>query len=1036
MKHFSVQTFRSHPRWCMFLILFFFSTVSLWAQKREIKGIVVDSSEEPLIGVNVICKGNETIGTITDLEGKFSLNVEANATLIFSYIGYTQIEKKLAVNENYLTITMQDDSELLDEVVVVGYGTMKKKDLTGSVSRVGKEVLENKPVTNFIEFLRGSVAGFNTTIGNTSEGGGQMLIRGENSLKANTQPLIVLDGSIYYGSLSDINPNDIESLDVLKDASSSAIYGARGAAGVIMVNTKKGVSEKPVINVSTRIGFTEATNLVDIFSPSEYLQVHADYYKTQDYFSSSPRPTGYYDHPDNLPSGIDKDQWGNYDSGFTGDYIGTWLNRIGLQDVEVKNYKAGKITDWRDMALRTGLRQDYNVSVSGKSKLTNYFLSMGYVDNEGYLVGDEYQNFRTRINLETEITKWLTVGVNSQFANRRRNNNPADLTQANNNSPYGDMYDEEGKFKWFPHDDATFVNPFMWNYYTEKFVREQTLMATTFAKVKLPFGFSYQANFQNRFSWLKDFYADSPEARDRPGGRAARTEYSVYEWMVDNILNWNMTFADIHKFDATFVYNVEKYQDWKTYMINNKFEPDASLGFHNMGAGSEPQISSDDQVHTANAFLGRINYNLMDRYYLTASVRRDGYSAFGANNPYATFPAVALAWRISDEDFMQNDILNHLKLRASWGENGNREFGRYAALATLGTRKNIVGGNLVNGLVPGGLGNRNLKWERTTALNFGLDFGIFNDRITGIIDFYKTKTNDLLLTRRLPNIIGYDSVAANMGELGNTGVEITLNSLNMNIPGKFTWTSTLIYTHNKNKIKHLYGDMVDVVDSEGKVIGQREADDETNGWYIGHGLDEIYDYKFIGVWQLGEEAEAAKYGSRPGDAKLLDVNGDGVIDSKNDKVWLGRKSPTHRLSLRNSFDLWNCLNISFLLRSELGWYGSDNRQQNNGIRFFHRGNTTKSDYWTPENPSNEYCRLAAAAPVGFSNWKSRNYLRLQDFSISYTVPKQLIRRLGIQDLRVNMMVDNAFVITNWKNYDPEINNVVPRTFTFGVNFTL
>lgn len=258
----------------------------------------------------------------------------------------------------------------------------------------------------------------------------------------------------------------------------------------------------------------------------------------------------------------------------------------------------------------------------------------------------------------------------------------------------------------------------------------------------------------------------------------------------------------------------------------------------------------------------------------------------------------------------------------------------------------------------------------------------------------------------------------------------------MNIPGKFTWTSTLIYTHNKNKIKHLYGDMVDVVDNEGKVIGQREADDETNGWYIGHGLDEIYDYKFIGVWQLGEEAEAAKYGSRPGDAKLLDVNGDGVIDSKNDKVWLGRKSPTHRLSLRNSFDLWNCLNISFLLRSELGWYGSDNRQQNNGIRFFHRGNTTKSDYWTPENPSNEYCRLAAAAPVGFSNWKSRNYLRLQDFSISYTVPKQLIRRLGIQDLRVNMMVDNAFVITNWKNYDPEINNVVPRTFTFGVNFTL
>lgn len=1024
--------------WCM-------EPVSVYAQteanKKVVTGSVKDVAGEPIIGASVMLKG-EAVGAITDVNGQYSVKVKKErGVLVFSYIGYSTVEREFGKSTRSLDVVLTEDAEMLNEVVVVGYGTMKKKDLTGSVTRISKEVMETKAATNLVEYLRGTVAGFNSSLGNTASGGGTMEIRGPNSLKANTEPLVVLDGSIYYGLLQDINPSDVESIDVLKDASSSAIYGARGAAGVIMVTTKRGKSEKPLIQVSTRIGLTSVGKMADVYSPAGYLQMRSDYYKTKDYFApaGSKKPNGYYDNPDKLPDGVSKEDWAKYDPSFSGDYVETWLNRIALQPIEIENYKKGLTTDWLDEVFRTGLRQDYDVSVSGKSSRTNYFLSMGYVDNEGVKVGDDYSNVRSRINIESEITKWLTVGVNAQFANRTDGSVPIDLTSASKASPYGMMYEPDGSLKWYPHDYEKLTNPFIYTYNRNKFNKIQTLLATMFAKINLPFGFSYQVSYQNRYGWGKDYYYDPstiPFIID--GGFAYRRDYSVYEWMVDNILKWNKTINKIHNFDVTLVANVEKYQEWASRQQNSGFIPNGNLGFHNMAAGFNPELNTNDQVQTGNAFLGRLNYTLKDRYMLTASVRRDGFSAFGQSNPYATFPAFAGAWRISEESFMKNNkIVNNLKLRVSWGMNGNREFGRYEALSRMKTTKNIIGGETTTGVWTENLANNRLRWEKTASTNIGVDFGLWRNRLYGTLDLYKTKTTDLLLTRALPDITGYATVADNMGEVSNIGAELTLNSVNIDIPKKLRWTSTFIYSSNKNKIKHLYGNLTDVVDNEGNVIGQREADDETNGWYIGHGIHDIYDYKFVGVWQLGEEKEASEYGKAPGDPKLLDVNGDGVIDSKNDRVWLGSKTPKFRMSLRNEFMVFDCLNISFLLRGEFNYRGAFNYAKNDDSRQFNIMNTYRYDYWTPDNPSNSYCKLGSnSKDPGFNVWKKRDYVRLQDVSVSYIFPKELVSKVSIEGLKLSAMMENGFVITGWKHYDPELGGIVPRNFTFGVNITL
>ena len=398
--------------------------------------------------------------------------------------------------------------------------------------------------------------------------------------------------------------------------------------------------------------------------------------------------------------------------------------------------------------------------------------------------------------------------------------------------------------------------------------------------------------------------------------------------------------------------------------------------------------------------MGRLNYTLMNRYFLTLSIRRDGYSAFGMENPYATFPSGALAWNLSDESFFNIKWINNLKVRASYGINGNRDIGIYDALAKLETNKYLTGSTLISGIYSSSLANQYLKWEKTKALNLGLDFSILNSRLNGSVDYYSMITNDLLLKRSLPTIIGYDNVMSNMGELQNKGFEMTLNSYNIQNKD-FSWNSTLTFSFNRNKIKHLYGETINILDENGNVIGQREGDDIDNGWFIGQSIDRIWDYKFLGIYQLGEEELAKSFGKAPGDVKLYDPNGDGV-STQEDKVFQGYTKPRFRLGLRNDFTLFKNFQISCFIRADLGHWRA-NSLLSNTSNVEDRANSYALPYWTPENPTNKYTRLNTVNTPGYNIYEKSSFIRLQDLSIAYNIPENILKNLKVGHCKVYLL---------------------------------
>lgn len=1020
-----------------FMLLFLLFCFPLRGQEASVyTGVVVDESNQPLPNVSVQIEQSAG-GTSTDSVGVFRIEAQPGSRLVLTMVGFAEHREVLGEAHN-LRIQMQRHGTDLEEVVVIGYGTVRKKDLTGSVSRIGQEVMETRVATSVTDYLKGSVAGVNIGINNTASGGGSIEVRGPASLQASSSPLIVLDGTIYYGTMNDINPNDIESIDVLKDASSTAIYGSKGSAGVIMITTKKGKTEKPVVTYNGKLGFSNLLKIPPLPTPTQYIQRRADYWKTIDFFNPEDRQKGegYYDNPDHLPEGVSREEWAAYDGSFSGDYVETWLNRLQFAPIEIENYKAGNTVDWRDEVYRTGARMDNNVSFSGRSSRTNYYTSIGHLKNQGFTKGDNFNAVRARVNLETDINDWLKIGTNTQFSNRSDDDITVNQANADVMSPYGSLYNEDGSITRFPTGDARVANPLLSAAVDRYFYRVQTLNSTLFAKLTLPYGFTFQTNYNNRFGWRKDYYFHSDEKPNvAEGGSANRNDYSDYEWIIDNILNWNYRIGDIHSFDATFVVNSEKYQFWNSTGSNEGFIPNSNLIYHNLNAGINPIVQSDDQMQTANAILGRINYSLLDKYLLTVSLRRDGFSAFGVNNPYGTYPAFAGAWRISEEKFMEETPFSDLKIRLSWGESGNRDIGRYAALSRLNVTDNIIGGENIKGIWTDNLSNPNLKWERTRAMNLGLDFALFNNRVSGVLDAYYNQTTDLILMRSLPTITGFSNIITNLGQVDNRGFEATVTTVNIDRPD-VAWRTSLIFSTNKNEIKHLYGEMVDVLDEDGNVIGQREDDDVQNDWYIGHGISDIFDYKMVGIWQLGEEEEATRYGKTPGDPRVLDVNDDGVLD-QSDKQWLGSAVPRFRASFRSDLTLWGALDFSFVLRGDFNYWGIDNMGRNEDNRFFDRSNSILTEYWTPENPSNKFAKLGSNSSSPTVNiYKKRDYLRLQNASLSYRVPVSYLQKYSIQGLRISANVDNAFVLTDWTYFDPENRGRAPRIFTFGLDVTL
>jgi TonB-linked SusC/RagA family outer membrane protein len=1003
-------------------------------QPGLISGIVTDEKGNPLPGVSVQVKGY-TIGTTTGSDGKYTLSIPVSAqTLVFSFIGMQTQEVPVGAGTVY-NIILSESLIGLEEVIVIGYGTAKKSDLTGSVSRVEGEDIKLQAPTQIVETLSGTVAGLYTTQATSAKGGGEMELRGPTSISAGTNPMIVLDGAIYFGSISDINPADIESVDILKDASSAAIYGSKAASGIIQITTTKGRVGKPTINFSAKVGVSSTTNDLKPYGPQEYLNMHRDY-QTQ---SNKSVPYGYFFQPDNLPQGVTIEAWRNMSANPAADNTDEWISRINLWPIEIKNFKAGETTDFYDLCIGPALKQDYTLSAGGGTEDLQYYWSVGYLDNKGVIKGDEFTTVRSKLNVDLKISNWLNIGTNTQFAYRDESVVQANILRMSRMSPYGSMRNDDGTLRKLPGDYS--YNP-LENYYGQnRFCKTSSLFSNLFAQIKLPFGFHYKISFQPNFSFTKDFnfWSSKTEIGSEwyVGGYGDRFEYSSLGWMVDNLLAWEKTFGD-HNFNLTFLANAEQQKSWSTSQGNSNFAPNENLGFHALQFGDNPWLSNYDDQSSGEALMARLNYTLKNRYLLTTSIRRDGYSAFGQQNPRASFPAFAFAWKIDQESFYNLSWMNRLKLRLSWGINGNRDIGIYSALARVGSVMDYNLQGMKIGVYNSTMANSNLRWEKTTSTNIGFDIGLLQDRIDMTIDAYSSSTTDLLLDRQLPQTTGFSNITSNLGILGNKGIEVSINTVNIKSTD-LDWKSNLVFSMNRNKIIKLWEDIGDY-----KLLGKDhygELPDFTNKWFPGEALDVVWDYDFIGIWQLDQAAKASEYGLAPGDPKATDVDQDGKYLQLQDKKFIGHTTPLYRIGIKNEITFLKNFSASLFIRADLGHIRSIPflTEDKSAVG---RHNTWSFPYWSPENPINDFPRYVHPNNLshfegGIVIYKPAGFVRVQDFMLSYNLPHTYAQRIKLKSLRVFLTTRNLFTFTKWPGYDPESAMIpMPKVFTFGLDLSL
>jgi len=1002
--------------------------------QTEITGTVTDAAGVPMPGVGVKIKDTQ-LSVVTNGSGKFAIRTNSpNAVLVFTSIGYKTKEVPLNGKTNVTVALDEDDAKGLSEVVVIGYGTASRKDVTGAISSVSAARLENENPQSVADILKGNVAGMSVSLNTSAKGGGALLVRGKSTLTAGNEPLIVLDGIIYNGQIADINPNDIETVDVLKDASSLAVYGAKAATGVVAITTKKGTSSKPTITFNTNVGLAQLAQNMRPYDGPGFLNWRADVMR-----SGASTPDYLYNDPRSLPAGVSMTQWLN---GQTGDPVDLWLNRLGLTANEKANYLAGKTTNWYDDIFRTGFRQDHTLSVSANKEDIRYYMSLGYQKNQNLIEGGEFSTVRFRLNLESQIAKFMTVGANIQYADRDEGAIEADWGQLINLSPYGDKYNPDGSLRRIPTDDVGLNarNPFLDMTYNSRMNRQNTLFGSLYGKVNLPFGITYQLNFSPGIDMYRTFNHLSSQNPNviTPGGSVTRANETRYNWQVDNLIKWNRTFNRIHNVDVTLLANAEKYQTWWTNAGNSGFIPSDILGYHNLAAGVLPTVNAEDKVYTGDALMARVNYSLMQRYYLTLSLRKDGYSVFGINFKDATFPAAALAWAFTEESFMKNiKWLNYGKLRLSYGVNGNRDLRNpsnntvepYAALAVLTTGKSVgidANGNavsittLANGLR---MPNSNLKWEETKAFNIGLDFSILKDRLSGTVEYYAKKTSNLLVEQKVPDFTGYEYVYSNLAEIKNKGMDITLNSRNFSSTN-FKWNTNFTMSFSRNKIVKL----------------AFPADDPANGWFIGRDINSVWDYRVVGVWQENEVAEANKFNKaiKPGDFKLQDRDGN-YIYGDADKDFLGFTTPRFIFAMRNEFNIFKNFDVSFQLLSNWGQLKQFNTAKNQpGSVGFARMTSYQVPYWTPSNPINDYSRLnSGTSGTSFNVYRDNSFIRLNSVALAYTLPQSLLSKVKVKNAKIYANVNNAYVwAKDWNFWDPENNGPTPRYYTLGLNVSL
>ena len=985
-----------------------------------VTGVVKDANGEPITGAAVVVKGT-TNGTITDIDGKYSLSVPEGSTLSFSFVGFKTHEVR--ANKTTLNVVMQEEAIGLDEVVAIGYGYVKKRDLTGAVSSVSADdMVIGGTVSNAAQALQGKTAGVQVQQTSKAPGGSiSVRVRGSNSISSTNEPLYVVDGFPSTEGLN-INPNDIESMQILKDASATAIYGARGANGFVLITTKRGKAGENKISYNGYVGVQQVQNPFNFISAKDYMYLQNALY--QEIEGQEGNPYGNYT-PSQLESNVD--------------------------------------TDWIDVCTQLGIVHDHTISFQGGTEKTKVMTSLGFYNQEGVLKNTDFNRISGRVNVDQTITDWIKAGA-SLYAHREQSNYQAysgNIVSSNvlngimTYDPTVKPYNDDGSYGTVPGGRGD--NPLANLLERQNDETNDKFNGTAFVEINPLEGLTAKASVgvEILHQFQGTYLPKSTYQGGIDGGVATTYDFSDTRQLFEGTINYMKTFNDVHDFSAMVGYTYEKYTSEYRSQEAKGFSTD-QFTYNNMGAASTiSSIASNKTENILISFFGRVNYTYNNKYLATVTVRRDGSSRFGANEHWGTFPSGSLAWRASEEDFIKNwGVFSNLKVRAGFGVTGNERIGDYASYALMAnTRYTFDGATNSAGvhMNQSSAANPNLKWETTKQWNIGMDMGFLDNRISVTLDGYWKKTDDLLLAVRMPYYTGFTSGQSNVGSISNKGFEVDFTS--HNLTGDFQWDTKFNISYNKNKVLDL-GDNGEIPIRSSKPMGSVSEE-----YYAivreGEELGSLYGYKYIGVLQQGE-TYAPQPNSKPGDPKFEDVNGDGIIDS-NDRTIIGHASPDFIFGLTNNF-AWKNFDLSIFFQ---GSVGNDLLNMTNMNLEWNRTEEALNR-WTPENtntniPRNGFYYSQYGGYINDHFVEDASYLRLKNLTLGYTIPFKKF----ISSCRVYFSAENLFTVTGYSGWDPETDtkayeqakqggsqqtanagagldfNSYPsmRTYTFGVNIT-
>jgi TonB-linked SusC/RagA family outer membrane protein len=991
----------------VFIVLFL--TFNFTFAQRSVSGNVSDESGVPLPGVNVVIKGTDT-GTTTDFDGNYSISVSDNDVLNFSFVGFMEKEIEVSGADSF-DILMESGSDELEEIVLTGYGSVKKRDMTGAIGQIKTEVIQRANPIQAAASLQGQVAGVLVTKTKSRPGDDfDINIRGLNNFDGEkTRPLVVVDG-ILGANINDINPQDIQTIDVLKDASSTAVYGARGANGVIIVTTKKGASGKPNVSYNGYYGIKTKAHIPDLLNSKQFYDLYQDDAR--------------------------------YSDGFTAQ--------------EMYNVNNGITADFLDLVTRDAIQQNHTISVSGGSDSTTYNFSAGKQIEEGLVSGADYGRLSLNAGIESLVSDKFKVGFTAYITENERNWGSteavrsamrarptatpyfADIVEPNkrdtNFGPVGDLAFYMGI------NDSQVINPLV-EIDPDNFQRQRksnSMIANAYLQYEIIPGLKLKTSYSAYSNNYREGEYRGTYTKSRKGSRspiASTLQAKTSNYTMDNTLSYSKQFGK-HSIDATALFSVfEEYNEDMNIAVEDL--PYKSL-WHSLNTGATVTGYGSNLIdYSIVSYMGRINYGFNDKYLLTVTGRRDGASQLADGNKWAFFPSAALGWRLSEESFIQGlGVFNNLKLRASYGEVGNN-----ASISPYATQANIFqtfydfDGSAALGYTINSLSNQEIVWERSKEINIGLDFTLSDFPLSGTVEYYKRNTEDLILDDKVPNSTGFNNVLDNVGEIENSGIEISLSSVNIN-KGDFKWTSNLTFTANDDKVVRLAGGL---------------TEDIGNGRFVGESVRAYYTYKFEGIWQLGQEAEAAEFGQEPGQIRIRDLNDDKKINS-DDRMIVGKGTPDWTAGLRNQLNYKNW-DMSFFVYTRRGqMYSNAFLNATYGDIASERYNRSADlDYWTPNNPSNTYFspvtgpglnskneRKGGSSRVGLS-YQLADFVRISDVTMGYSLPNVILSELGVSRFRVYGQLQNPFVFTDFLSFDPEYNSggndddLPSLTVLFGVN---